>query len=163
MGQVLPAPGVSYSTGSLYPVPDGPLQGMGRLTRTVFVDDSWRFNVNEYSVYFQLPHDSSGHVIIVTLGSIPEKSWERSKGGTLLTFLSIWDCLTVLVASLVSRAHVDLLFVLFLHFSLLTSSLLKPALARVAAQVTSEENDLCTLYGQNRARLVGSTPPGFTE
>lgn len=157
MGQVLPAPGVSYSTESLYPVPDGPFQGMGRLTWAVFMDASWRFNVNESSVYFQLHHDSSGCVIIVTLGSIPEKSWERSKGGTLLTFLSIWDCPAVLVASLVSRAHVDHLFVLFLPFPLLTSSLLKPALARVTARVTSEENDLCTLYGQNRARLIGST------
>lgn len=128
---------------------DGPCQGMGRLTRAVSVDASWSFNVNEYSVYFQLHHDSSGQVIIVTLGSIPEKSWDRSKGGTLLIFFSAWNCPIVLVASLVSSAHVDHLFVLFQPFPLLPSSLLKSALARVATRVTSEENDLCALEGQN--------------
>lgn len=112
------------------------------------MDASGRFNVNEYSVCFQLHHDCSGCVIIVTLGSIPEESWETSKGGTQLTFLSIWDCPAVLVASLVSRAHVDHLFVLFLPFPLLTSSLLKPALARVAAWVTSEEMTYALFMGK---------------
>lgn len=45
---------------------------------------SQSFNLDWYSVYFQLHNDSSGQVITVT----PEKSWERSRGGTLLIFLS---------------------------------------------------------------------------
>lgn len=83
------------------------------------MDTSQSFDVDEYSVYFQLHHDSSGQVITVTLGSVTEKPRERSKGGTLLFFLSTWNCRIVLVASLVLSAYIDHLFIcscLFLSF-----------------------------------------------
>lgn len=89
MGQILPTPGGSYSTESLNSIADGPFQGMGRLMRAVSVDTSQSFDIDEYSVYFQLHHDSLGQVITVTLESITEKPQKRSQGGTLLIFLSM--------------------------------------------------------------------------
>lgn len=147
--QVSPAPGGSYSTASLCPPIHRPSRGMRRLKGTVVVDVSESFNVDEYSAYFQLHHDSSGQVIVSQNHPCDPwmyywMSWERCKDSTLVIFLSTLYRSIVLLTFLVSRARVGHLFVSAFFF--LPSSLPKSALARVGTWIlTSEENDLCIL------------------
>ena len=117
-------------------------------------------NVHEYSVCFRLHLDSSGQVINVTLGSIPQKSQERSEGGTLPSFFQSDIILLSLGPPCIECLYTDLLFILFLHFPI-SFSLPKSALAEVATQITSEEDGVCALGVQNRARPLEAC--SFTE